>query len=222
MGQRSPLVTLAAAAVGLVVLLVVDSTQTGSPAPADTVAATPATAPATTTQPPTTEPTEPLPPATPTTAPTQLTAVFTGRTKGREATLAIAVKGGRAVAYVCDGRRLEAWLTGTFTAGQLALRSRTGERLVGTASAKAATGSFTLRGRTLTFAASPAGPPAGLYRTKNNSSTIGWIVLPDGSQVGIDNDGTPAPAPRLDPVSRVATVDGTPVTASQITGDETL
>ena len=219
MGQRSPLVTLAAAAVGLVVLLVVDSTQTGSSAPADTVAATPATAPATTTQPPATEPTEP-PPRT--TAPTQLTAVFTGRTKGREATLAIAVKGGRAVAYVCDGRRLEAWLTGTFTAGQLALRSRTGERLVGTASAKAATGSFTLRGRTLTFAASPAGPPAGLYRTKNNSSTIGWIVLPDGSQVGIDNDGTPAPAPRLDPVSRLASVGGAPVTASQITGDETL
>ncbi|HET6987768.1 MAG TPA: hypothetical protein VFI00_14180 [Kribbella sp.] len=186
------------------------------------MAATPPTAPASATQPPTTEPTKPPPPATPTTSPKQVTAVFTGRTKGREATLAIAVKGGRAVAYVCDGRRLEAWLTGTFTSGRLALRSRTGERLVGTASATAANGSLTLSGRTLTFTASPAGPPAGLYRAKNNSSTIGWIVLPDGSQVGIDNDGTPAPAPRLDPVSRAATVDGAQLTASQISGDETL
>ena len=106
--------------------------------------------------------------------------------------VAIAVKGDRAVAYVCDGRRLEAWLTGTFTTGQLALRSRTGERLVGRATAKSAVGTFTLRGRTLHFAISAAGPPAGLYRSASNSRTIGWIVLPDGSQVGVDNDGTPA------------------------------
>jgi hypothetical protein len=47
-------------------------------------------------------------------------------------------------------------------------------------------------------------------------------VLPDGSQVGIDNDGTPAPAPRLDPQSGVATVDGAAVTASSVAGDETF
>ena len=40
MGQRSPLVTLAATAVGLVALLVVNSTQTGSPTATDTAADT--------------------------------------------------------------------------------------------------------------------------------------------------------------------------------------
>ncbi|WP_405066894.1 hypothetical protein OG558_35365 [Kribbella sp. NBC_01510] len=221
MGQRSPLVTLAATAVGLVVLLVVDSTQTG-PAPAYTSTA-PVTSTPTTTAPATTPP--PTPAAAPqqtVTPQAQRTIVYAGRTTKREASVAIAVKGDRAVAYVCDGRRLEAWLTGTFTTGQLALRSRTGERLVGRATAKSAVGTFTLRGRTLHFAISAAGPPAGLYRSASNSRTIGWIVLPDGSQVGVDNDGTPAAAPRLDLASRVASVDGVQVTAQSITGDETF
>jgi hypothetical protein len=152
----------------------------------------------------------------------QKSLVYVGRTAGREATLAVAVKGTRAVAYICDGRRVEAWLTGTFTSGQLVLRSRTGERLTGSATAKAASGELTLRGRPLRFTATLAGPPAGLYRARNSTSTIGWIVLPDGSQVGIDNDGTPAAAPPLDPATRSATVNGVAVTAKSIAGNETF
>jgi hypothetical protein len=79
-----------------------------------------------------------------------------------------------------------------------------------------------LRGRTLHFAINAAGPPAGLYRSASSGRTIGWIVLPGGSQVGVDNDGTPAPAPKLDPESRVASVDGVQVTAQSISGDETF
>jgi hypothetical protein len=153
----------------------------------------------------------------------ELVGVFAGRTGGREATLAIAVKGGRAAAYVCDGRRVEAWLTGTQTAGRLTLRSRSGERLAGTLAGTTVTGTVTLHGRTLRFTIGRAGPPAGLYRARTaNKATIGWIVLPDGSQVGIDNDGTPVPAPPLDPQSGTATVDGSTVTATSITGDETF
>lgn len=216
MGQRSPLVTLAAAAVGLVALLVVNSTQTG------TLASPPAAAPATTT--PSPDPTPTAPPPTPTATPTQpqVAAVFTGRTTGRDATLAIAVKGGKAVAYVCDGRSVEAWLTGTHDGGRLVLRSKSGERLTATLSAEAVTGTVTVRGRQLAFTIDQAGPPAGLYRARTSSNTIGWIVLPDGSQVGVDNDGTPAPAPPLDAASGTATVGGSPVTATSITGDETF
>ncbi|WP_433158739.1 hypothetical protein [Kribbella sp. CA-247076] len=222
MGQRSPLVTLAVAAVGLVALLVVSSTQTGTlaaPGTAPTSAPTsgPTSAPATT-------PT-PSPDATPTPSaiPTrQLVGVFTGRTTGREATLAVAVKGGRAVAYVCDGRRVEAWFTGTQDAGRLALRSKRGDRLAATVAADAVTGSLTVRGRPLSFTIDQAAPPAGLYRGRTSRGTIGWIVLPDGSQVGVDNDGTPGPAPALDPASGTATVGGTAVTARSITGDETF
>ncbi|MEU4191600.1 hypothetical protein AB0E69_06870 [Kribbella sp. NPDC026611] len=232
MGQRSPLVTLAATGVGLLALLVVDSTQAGGATPAadGTANAGPTSAPASqpstpssspsTAQPSTTEPTATVTPSRAT--PAAQVVVYVGRTAGREATLAVAVKGGRAVAYVCDGRRVEAWLTGTFTNGQLALRSKTGDRLTGSATAKTAAGELTVRGRALRFTASLAGPPAGLYRARNSKSTIGWIILPDGSQVGIDNDGTPDAAPRLDPATRTATVNGQAVTAQPIAGDETL
>ncbi|MEU4605726.1 hypothetical protein AB0F43_22310 [Kribbella sp. NPDC023972] len=216
MGQRSPLVTLAAAAAGLVALLVVNSTQTDSAAPG--AAAT--TRPATTTSPPPT-PTET--PTTPSATPTQqVVAVFTGRTTGRAATLAVAVKGGRAAAYVCDGRSVEAWLTGTLTAGRITLRSRAGDQLVGTLATEAVTGTITVRGRQLSFTIDKADPPAGLYRARTSRNTIGWIVLPDGSQVGIDNDGTAAPAPPLDLASSTATIGGTAVAATSITGDETF
>ncbi|MFI5694846.1 hypothetical protein ACIA58_23530 [Kribbella sp. NPDC051586] len=231
MGQRSPLVTLAATAVGLVTFLVVNSTQTGNPTPAGSPAAvissaTPTasdTSPAPGTVPPTATKTTTPPGTTPPSKPSaQVTAVYAGRTNGLEASLAIATKGERAAAYVCDGRRLEAWLTGTFRDGHLALRSKTGERLTAAITNNAAIGTFTLSGRTLRFAIAKAGPPAGLYRARNNTSTIGWIVLPDGKQVGIDNDGTPAPAPPLDTTTRAATVDGVPVTAQAVVGDETF
>ncbi len=229
MGQRSPLVTLAATAVGLVGLLVVNSTQTGGPAAAPAVNQTAdptsaATTPTPTTAAPTTpEQTSATPEQTTATPPAaENPVVYVGRTAGREATLAVAIKGAKAVAYICDGRRVEAWLTGTFISGQLVLRSRTGERLTGVATAKAASGELTLRGRSLRFSATLAGPPAGLYRASNTKSTIGWIVLPDRSQVGIDNDGTPAAAPPLDPATRTATVNGAAVTAQSIAGDETF
>ena len=218
MGQRSPLVTLTATAVGLVALLVVNSTQTpassSTPAPVATTAPTPTVTSSTPTPTPT-----PTPSATPT---QQISAAYAGRTTGREASLAVAVKGGRAAAYLCDGRRVEAWLTGTFTSGRVALRSRTGDELAATLTGTKLTGVVTVRGRQLRFAIGKAGPPAGLYRAKTSKSTIGWIILPDGTQVGIDNDGTPAPAPRLDPQAGTATVGGTAVTASSVTGDETF
>ncbi|MER7247018.1 hypothetical protein [Kribbella sp. NPDC000426] len=136
--------------------------------------------------------------------------------------MAIATKGDRAAAYVCDGRSLEAWLAGTYTNGRLLLRSKTGERLTAIITTNTATGTFTLSGRTLRFSIAKAGPPAGLYRAKNSTSTIGWIVLPDGKQVGVDDDGTPAPAPLLDTTTRAATVNGVPVTAQAVVGDETF
>jgi hypothetical protein len=230
MGHRSPLVSLAVTAVGLVALLVVNSSQTGpteaasstpvpaATSPAETPKSPPKTAPVPTPEPSPPEPTEPPKP----TATAQLNAVYAGRTANREATVAVAVKGAKAVAYICDGQRLEAWLTGTYAAGQLNLRSKTGERITATVSKNTVTGTLTLSGETLQFTIAQAGPPAGLYRAKNSKSTIGWIVLPDGSQVGIDNDGSPAPAPRLDPTSREATVGGAAVTAQSITGDETF
>jgi len=135
--------------------------------------------------------------------------------------VAVAVKGGRAVAYVCDGRRVEAWLTGTVVSGRLTLRSKAGDTLVGTVG-NGVSGTVVVRGRSLPFAIDTADPPAGLYRSQGNSAVIGWIVLADGSQVGVENDGTPGPAPRLDPARLSATTGGSTVAARSIAGDETF
>ncbi|HET6294563.1 MAG TPA: hypothetical protein VFG33_14360 [Kribbella sp.] len=136
--------------------------------------------------------------------------------------MAVAVKGGRAVAYVCDGRRVEAWLTGTVASGKLTLRSKAGDTLVGTVGGNGVSGTVVVRGRSLAFTIDTADPPAGLYRSQGNSAVIGWIVLADGSQVGVENDGTPGPAPRLDPAALSATTGGVAVTAQSIAGDETF
>src|SRR5215207_6561885 len=57
-----------------------------------------------------------------------------------------------------------------------------------------------------------------------NGYTIGWIVLPDGSQVGIEarDDGTSTPAPKLDPDQPDVEVNGESVTAKPVEGDEDI
>jgi hypothetical protein len=52
------------------------------------------------------------------------------------------------------------------------------------------------------YSAEIAHKPAGIYEARADGFTnsIGWIVLPDGSQVGIHNiNGERSPAPHLDP-----------------------
>ena len=41
-------------------------------------------------------------------------------------TIAIAVKDGKAIAYVCDGKKIEAWLDGTLQGDTLALTGKGG------------------------------------------------------------------------------------------------
>ena len=46
----------------------------------------------------------------------------------------------------------------------------------------------------------------------------GWIVLPDGRQVGIlKREGKPSAAPRIDPGTGAVTVDGRQLTARPVT-----
>jgi hypothetical protein len=225
--HRSPLLTLAAVAVGIVVMLVVDSTQsTGGPspygAPSPAASTTPTVPPATTAPVPTKAPTTPVPPVP------RIASVYAGRTAGHYATLAIAVAGGRAAAYLCDGHRVEAWFTGTVRGGRLQLASRQGARLTGTLDARrtSVTGIVTVGGRKVSYRITKAVAPAGLYRARarvrNAVTTIGWIVFGNGAQVGIAQDGTPAPAPRLDPVRRRAVLDGVTVTARRVSGYDTF
>src|SRR4051794_13032126 len=125
MRRFAPLLTLLAVAVlggALFTLNVVNSpaNSTGTPSAAAPQQAAAASAPA-------------APPAT--SAPAAAPAVaeekaYAGRSAGNEVTVAIAVKNGRAVGYVCDGKKVEAWLEGTLSGSDLALKSKDGKSTI--------------------------------------------------------------------------------------------
>ena len=135
-------------------------------------------------------------------------AVYVGEDEAGKMTVAIAIKDGQAVAYLCNGRSIDAWLTGTATDGQLALEAAKKDATIyGDVTADGATGIAVVGDYEFDFEIDPAKPPAGLYRKKDDDTTIGWIVLPDGRQVGVaDTNGTKTPAPALDPESGAADV----------------
>ena len=135
-------------------------------------------------------------------------AVYVGKDEAGKMTVAVAVKDGHAVGYLCNGRTIDAWLTGTATDGQLALEAPAKDATIyGDVTSDAATGIAVVGDYEFDFEIDPAKPPAGLYRKKDDTSTIGWIVLPDGRQVGVANtNGTKSPAPALDPESGEADI----------------
>jgi len=151
-------------------------------------------------------------------------ATYAGHVDDGGGTLAVSVRDGVAIAYICDGKRVEAWLRGTAVAGVLALTGKGGAEITGTFDGRRARGKVTTKGRTDTFSIAVAKKPSGMYRAAarvRNAKVVGsWIVLPDGRQVGVlTEDGVPAPAPELDLAGRTTTVDGARVTASTIDVD---
>src|SRR3982751_3618752 len=105
MSPRTPLITLGAVVVLTALLLVLNAligpppppSRSGAPVPAASNAPAPSAA-----------VTSAASAAPTTTTPAAVQAVFAGVTSGKEATLAIAVNGDKAAAYLCDGQSLEA------------------------------------------------------------------------------------------------------------------
>lgn len=218
MRYRGPVITLLAVAALAAVLLVVNlrtaaQTQTAGRATSPTATGqAPATAqplggtqpPAGTTQPPdgTTQPPGGSPAPPPPVEAEQ--PAYAGRTSGNEATIAIAVRGDEASAYICDGKQVEAWLEGTITDGKLTLQGRDDARADGSIQGDAVFGTLWVQGKQWPYAAQRAEPPAGLYQgngtVDGEPARVGWIVLQDGSQVGVaDIGGVTRPAPAIDP-----------------------
>ena len=156
----------------------------------------------------------------PTTAAAYLsTAVYVGRDAARRTSVAVAVRDGKVAAYVCDGRSVESWLTGT-ASGTTATLVAGSDRLVAEVTEGALHVTGTVRGRPVDVTAALASAPAGLYRLDGNSTTIGWIIQPDGTQVGLKvSGGNVAPAPVLVPGQPV-TVDGRTATPQEVSGDD--
>jgi len=223
MSRFAPLLTLLAVAVlggALFTLNVVNSpaNSTGTPsaaAPSQPAAASPPAAPPATSAPPA--------------AAAVAEKAYAGRSAGNEVTVAIAVKDGRAVGYVCDGKKVEAWLEGTLSGSDLALKSKDGKSTIaGTADDKQSFGTVAVSGKEWPFAAKAASSPAGLYegraQVRGVLNRIGWIRLQDGSQTGVWNRGADkVAAPVLDPARPGAVVvDGVPVTVRTISGADVV
>jgi hypothetical protein len=219
MVNRGPLVTLLAVFVLVLVLLGFNYTRQPEPAGQAASSAVPTTA-ATTAPPAAVTSAPPTPSATP--FPAQV--VYVGHTAGGEASVAVAIKDDKAVAYVCDGHALEAWLQGSAANGALNLQGNGGATLTGSLVDGQLTGTLTVPPQTWSFTAPAVDAPAGLYRANAANGglldRIGWIVQPDGSYVGLrDRGGSVAPAPPFDPSTTTVVVDGNQVPVVQVAGD---
>jgi hypothetical protein len=212
-GHRGPLLTLLAVAALAAVLLSVNIARDTAPSPE------PVAAPAASAAEPPPAPAE-APPATPA-LPAE--AAYAGRTAGNEATIAVAVKDGRAVAYLCDGKKIEAWLEGAVDGSTLSLSGADGATITGELTDGAVFGQAAVKGKQWPYSAALATPPAGTYRGSVSVDgvlkRIGWNVLPDGTVTGLVSDvNGVAPAPPLDPSTGTASLDGVPVDIERVTG----
>ena len=149
--------------------------------------------------------------------------MYAGRTDDGSATIAVAVLGDQAAAYLCDGRSVESWFRGTVEGADISLKSKSGATLQATLDGDHIKGTVEIKNGTQKFEINEANKPAGLYRARGSKTTIGWIVLEDGSQVGVQTTGTDSSAaPQLDPENPQVTVDGESLNAALVNGDEEL
>jgi hypothetical protein len=218
-------------------------TSATSAQPASSAAAT--TAPATT-APPTTAPatTAPTSPAAAVTAPAATSSAsqrdvppkadYVAMVNGGGAAVAISVHAGQAVAYICNGHAVAAWLRGSAVGGTLNLTGKNGARLSLNYRKANAAGSITADGTRYMFSAplvhrvSSLHRPPGLYEATAVVHGVmikaGWIVLPNGSQIGsveYDPDSSVPPtaqAPVLNLATGTAQYDGVTLVASLISG----
>jgi hypothetical protein len=159
---------------------------------------------------------------------------YVAQVNGGGAAVAISVHSGKAVAYVCNGHAVAAWLKGTAAAGKLDLTGKNGARLDVSYRTGKATGSIMADGTKYTFSAplvhrvSSGHRPPGLYEATGMVDGVpvkaGWVVLPGGGQVGsveYDPSSAVAPtaqAPVLDLTTGTAQYDGITLVASLISG----
>lgn len=226
MKHRSPLLTLAAVAAAFLLMFIVNmliSPPAGS-------AGEPASPPA---APPSTEPAQQTTSAvaTPSATASKSTEdksfpnkiVYAGRTEEKSGAIAVAVLGDQSAAYFCDGRSIESWLRGTVQGRDISLRSRDGATAQARLDGDHLKGTLKIKNERLKFEINEAKKPAGLYRARGSKTTIGWIVLKDGSQVGVQTAGTTSTAaPELNPDSPQVKANGESLEAKPINGDEDL
>jgi hypothetical protein len=227
--HRSPLVTLAAVAVAFAIMFIVNMVV-GPPGNSSTGTAGPSAARATASaSSASSQPTETAVSPSPSSSesiedskfPEKV--VYAGRIRDGSAVIAVAVLGGQAAAYFCDGRAVESWFRGRVEGEDISLKSRSGATLQARLDGDHVKGAVEIKNDTLRFEINEAEKPAGLYQARGSKTTIGWIVLEDGSQVGIQTTGADtSAAPQLNPETPQVTVDGENLNATPVNGTEDL
>ena len=142
--------------------------------------------------------------------------------------VAISIHGRQAIAYVCNGSTVEAWLKGTAAAGKVVMTGKNHARLTVAYSSGRVTGDVVAHDTHYSFAVHTVNKPSGLYQAtavvRGATIKAGWIVLPDGTQVGsLESDAnsaapTATTAPMLDLATGTATFDGVVLHAIPVSG----
>jgi hypothetical protein len=228
MSARGPLVTLfGALGLGLVLLVANMHRQPhGTPGPAaQAVRQAPSSSGTTVIAP--TPSTIQVPTSAPATVPPvrfPASGTYVGWTIGREASVAIAVKGTAAVAYLCDNQAVESWMSGTATGGKVNLTSPDNDRLAGALQGNRVSGTVWVAGHRWQFSTQIVGPPAGLYRADATiagvQTRVSWIVQQNKQQSGLASGagGTSVRAPELDTTTGKARVGAVTVNAVGVDG----
>ena len=230
MKHRSPLITLAAVAVAFAIMFIVNmsvsppggsSTGTATPPPAPATAVTNSPAPQTSETSAASASASPTKSVAESKFPNKI--VYAGRAEDGAGAIAVAVLGTQAAAYFCDGRSVESWLRGAVQGGDISLKSKDGGTLQASLDGDHLKGALRIKNQRVRFEINGAKKPAGLYRARGSKTTIGWIVLEDGSEVGVQTTGQDSTAaPELDPKNPQVTVDGEKLDAAPVNGDEDL
>ena len=233
MKRNTPLLTLLTGAALGVILLVASMLSTPSKAPTGySAAATPAPA-STAATPASSSPASA--PASASSSPSATALVsapakadYAGHVQGGAASIAISIHGGQAIAYVCNGSAIESWYQGTAVGGVLLMTGKNHARLSAIYDFGKVTGDVLAHGTDYRFAVSEVHKPSGLYQAiavvRGATIKAGWIVLPNGTQVGSlePNPDAAAPsatrAPVLDVAAGTAQDGSTVLSAKPVSG----
>ena len=245
MKRNTPLITLLVGAALGVVLLVASMLATPSSAPPNySAAAASSAAPAESSASARTESSEApepaessaaasAPAAAPSPAPTRTTptrADFTGRVGGGGGSVAVAVHGDKAIAYVCNGSTVEGWMRGKVENGKLTLTGKNKTHLTASIHTGTVTGDVEAHGTDYSFSvptvSKSSSKSSGLYQAtavvQGKTIKAGWIVLGDGTQIGsleTDESGENAvTAPKLDVATMTARIGNVVLHAVPVSG----
>jgi serine/threonine-protein kinase len=245
MKRNTPLITLLTGAVLGVALLVAtmlanpssaplnySAAAASSAAPAESATASPTgPAPAESSEAPEQSSAEPA--AAPSPAPARTTptrADFTGRVGGGGGSVAVAVHGDKAIAYVCNGSTVEGWMRGKVDGDKLVLTGKNQTHLTASYHAGKVTGDVEAHGTDYSFSVSTVSKStsksSGLYQAtavvQGKTIKAGWIVLGDGTQLGsveINQSGKDAvTAPKLDVATMTARIGNVVLHAVPVSG----